>query len=163
AAIREQGVDVVAASSAKKALAALDDGRFDCIVVGNGMRDDSTVGLLKKIAKNERVTNVPIIMYGDNGFTKRDKDNLKKLSESVVLKAAGTPEAVIEETTLFLHQQLQKLSASKRQLLEQRQKMTPELRGKKVLIVDDDIRNIFALTGALEQHGMIAVHAENGK
>lgn len=96
-------------------------------------------------------------------LSKREQTTLKKLADTAVIKSAGTPDAVLEETTLFLHQALSDLAPAKRKLLTTRQSTTPELAGKKVLIVDDDIRNIFALTGALEQHGMSVVHAENGK
>ena len=80
-----------------------------------------------------------------------------------MLKSARTLEAVLAETSLFLHQAVNDLPATKRRLLTALYRATPELAGRKVLIVDDDIRNIFALAGALERHGMTVLNAENGK
>jgi CheY-like chemotaxis protein len=161
-ALRSDSVEVAETGSGEEALETLERRRYDCIVVGPQLRDMTAVDLLKKFARTERAAEVPIVMHGAGIFNRGEQDTLRELSEVIVLKNVGTPEAVLEQTTLFLHQAVQALPERRRRLLEA-PRHTSELQGRKVLIVDDDIRNIFALTGALEQHGMSVIHAENGK
>jgi CheY-like chemotaxis protein len=156
------GVEVVAAETGRGALEILERGRVDCLMIGPTLSDMSAVELLKRISRVEHAATVPIVMHAGGGISRGEQDNLRRLSELIVLKQVTTPEAVLEETTLFLHQALDRLPPAQRGVLTQRQISGTELSGKKVLIVDDDIRNIFALTGALEQHGMCVVNAENG-
>jgi CheY-like chemotaxis protein len=132
-------------------------------VVGPQLNDMSAVDLLKKFAKTEGSAEVPVVMHGAEHFDRSGQESLRELAEVIVLKNVGTTEAVLEETTLFLHQAVKALPEKNRRLLSDRQKSRQELAGRKVLVVDDDIRNIYALTGALEQHGMFVIHAENGK
>jgi CheY-like chemotaxis protein len=155
-------IQTTAVSSGKEAIDAVQQRHFDCIVLGS-TRDISALNLLKKLVRIDQAAGVPIVMYGADGFSESDQEDLKKLSDIVILKKAQSVEAVLQETTLFLHRVVNSLPPKKREVLANLQKVTPELRGKKVLIVDDDIRNIFAMAGALEQHGMSIVHAENGK
>jgi HAMP domain-containing protein/signal transduction histidine kinase/CheY-like chemotaxis protein len=156
------GVEVVAASSGREVLAILERDRVDCLMMGPTLTDMSAVELLKRISRLDQAAAVPIVMQAGSGFSRGDQDNLRRLSELIVLKQVTTPEAVLEETTLFLHQALERLPKAQRGALVQRQISGTELSGKKALIVDDDIRNIFALTGALEQHGVCVINAENG-
>jgi len=160
--VQGDGIQIAAVGSGKEAIDALRQHRFDCIVLGPA-RDISALNLLKKLVKIEQAAGVPIVMYGPEGFSQHEQEDLKKLAEIVILKKAPTTESVLHETSLFLHRAVSSLPPKKREILANLQKATPELRGKRVLIVDDDIRNIFALTGALEQHGMNVIHAENGK
>jgi CheY-like chemotaxis protein len=120
------------------------------------------VELLKRFAKTPRATQTPVVLYGSDDMSRSERDNLRKLAEIVILKSVTSREAVLQETTLFLHQAMNNLP-QKAALAAFRQMETLALSGKKVLIVDDDIRNIFALTGALEQQGISVINAENGK
>jgi CheY-like chemotaxis protein len=156
-------IDITLVGTGVEALETLQEKRVDCLVVGPALNDMSTVDLLKKFARTPRATEVPIVTYGAGSFTRMDQDNLRKLSEVIILKNVSTQDEVLEETTLFLHQALKNLPQKQRGVLVNRQMAGTELSGKKALIVDDDIRNIFALTGALEQQGIIVVNAENGK
>src|SRR5262249_23921618 len=106
---------------------------------------------------------VPIVMYGADGVSRGEQDQLRRLAELIVLKHVSTPEAVLEESTLFLHRAVEQLPQQQRGVLSQRPIGTADLSGKKAPIRDDDIRNIFALTGALEQHGICAINAETGQ
>jgi signal transduction histidine kinase/DNA-binding response OmpR family regulator/HAMP domain-containing protein len=162
-ALRSDRIEVAETGSGQEALETLQRHRYDCIVVGPELRDMSAVDLLKKFARTERAAEVPIVMHGAASFDRTERDSLRELSEVIVLKNVKTPEAVLEQTTLFLHQAVNALPEKKRRLLDESKQSAGELSGKKVLIVDDDIRNIFALTGALEQFGMNVIHAENGK
>jgi CheY-like chemotaxis protein len=162
-ALHENGVKITEVESGKKALEALQRSRFDCVVLGPTLTDMRAIDLLKKFARVPRANDVPIVMYGTDDLSRGEQDNLRKLAEIVVLKKASTPGAVLEQTTLFLHQAVNSLPPKSRSVLVQHAKSAPELAGKKALIVDDDVRNIFALTSVLEQQGMVVYNAENGK
>jgi CheY-like chemotaxis protein/nitrogen-specific signal transduction histidine kinase len=162
-ALRSDGIEVAAMESGREALENLQRTRYDCVVVGPELNDMNAVDLLKKFAKTERSAEVPVVMHGAERFDRSGQDSLRELAEVIILKNVASTEAVLEETTLFLHQAVKALPEKNRRLLVERQKATRELAGARVLVVDDDIRNIYALTGALEQHGMIVINAENGK
>jgi CheY-like chemotaxis protein len=162
-ALQKNGVRITEVETGKGALDALQRERFDCVVLGPTLRDMSAIALLRKLARIQRASEVPIVMYAADDLARREKDNLRKLAEIVVLRRAATPEAVLEQTTLFLHQAVTNLPQKTRRLLAQHAKSVPELAGKRALIVDDDVRNIFALTSVLEQQGMQVLNAENGK
>jgi len=162
-ALHENGVKITKVDTGKAALDALQRSRFDCVVAGPTLRDMSAIDLLKKFAGTQRANEMPIVMYGAGGYSRSEQDKLRKLAEIVVLKQVSTPEAVLEQITLFLHHAVKNLPQNTRRLLAERRKSAPELSGKKALIVDDDIRNLFALTSVLEQQGVIVLNAENGK
>ncbi|HYQ93451.1 MAG TPA: response regulator, partial [Burkholderiales bacterium] len=163
-ALRGEDVQITGVRAGKQALDALQKNQFDCMVLGPTLRDMSAIEFIKKIVQSETTSELPIVIYEAEALSGSERDDLRKLAEVAVLKSARTLEAVLEETTLFLHQTVSDLPTNKRdQLLAAIQLATPDLAGRKVLIVDDDIRNIFALTGALEQHGITVLNAENGK
>jgi signal transduction histidine kinase/CheY-like chemotaxis protein/HAMP domain-containing protein len=162
-ALRGDGVRIIEVGTGKEALEALQRNQFDCMVLGPVLHDMGAMELLKRLAKTEQAAAIPVVMYGAEGFSRSEQDHLRKLAEIMILKSVSTPEAVFEETTLFLHQALGDLPQKTRHLLAGQRKSAQELSGKKVLIVDDDIRNIFALTGALERYGLVVINAENGK
>jgi CheY-like chemotaxis protein len=158
-----EGVGVELAGSGAEALEILRTRQIDCLIVGPALRDMGVVELLKRFARTSRAAEVPIVLYGAEGLPRDDQDNLRRLAELVILRRVASPEAVLEETTLFLHQALEDLPQRQRGVLAARQNSAADLAGRKALIVDDDIRNIFALTGALEQLGMVVINAESGK
>jgi len=162
-ALYENGVKITEVDTGRGALKALERSRFDCVVVGPTLRDMSAIDLLKKFASTQRANEIPIVMYGADDYSRSEQHNLRKLAEIVVLKKVSTTEAVLEQTTLFLHHAVKNLPQKTRRLLAERKNSAPELSGKKTLIVDDDIRNIFALTSVLEQQGVVVLNAENGK
>jgi signal transduction histidine kinase/CheY-like chemotaxis protein len=162
-ALYDNGVKITEVDSGKKALELLQRDRFDCVLVGPQLRDMSAIELLRKFSRIKRAGEIPMVMYGAEDLSRGEQDNLRKLAEIVVVKTASTPEAVLEQTTLFLHQAVSNLPQKARRLLAQHAKASSELAGKRALIVDDDVRNIFALTSVLEQQGMVVYNAENGK
>ncbi|HET7199193.1 MAG TPA: response regulator, partial [Burkholderiales bacterium] len=162
--LRGEGVQITELRAGKQALDLLRKDQVDCLVIGKTLRDMSGADLIKKIAQSRTAAKLPIVVYGRDELNENEQDSLRKLAEVLVLKSARTLEALLSETTLFLHQAVSELPAGKRdQLLAVMHGVAPDLAGKKALIVDDDIRNIFALAGALEQHGMTVLNAENGK
>ena len=104
-----------------------------------------------------------MIVYTGKDLTRREETRLKKYAETIIVKDARSPERLLDETSLFLHRVEARLPQAKRRMLEQLHSAEEIFKGKKILIVDDDVRNVFALTSVLESNGMEVVFAENGK
>ena len=155
-------VKTTPAATAGEALDALDQGVFDCIVLDLGLPDMSGAALIREIHKRHADASPPIVIYTAKTLTRDEETELRMLSESIVIKDARSPERLLDETALFLHRGQSKLPEFKRRLLDQVQKKDSVLAGRKVLVVDDDIRNIFAITSALESHQMKVLYAESG-
>ena len=161
--IGEGDVSTVAVGSASEALARLDAATFDCIVVDLMLPDQSGAELIRAIQKKLGAAAPPVIVYTAKSLTRVEETELRRLSEAIILKDARSPERLLDETALFLHRVQAKLPEPKRKLLEQVQRDDPVLSGRKVLIVDDDVRNIFAITTALEGYRMQVIYAESGR
>ncbi|MER3425091.1 MAG: hybrid sensor histidine kinase/response regulator, partial [Nitrospiraceae bacterium] len=115
-----------------------------------------------RIHRELGLQNVPIIVYTGKELTQKEEHELIRLTEAIIVKDVKSPERLLDETALFLHRSPQRMESSQRQLLHRSLQTDPNLVGKKTLIVDDDIRNIFALTSILELHQMQVQYAENG-
>src|SRR5207253_2910472 len=117
----------------------------------------------EKVKTDDRFKDLPIIVYTGKELTRREETRLRRYAESIIVKDARSPERLLDETSLFLHRVESRLPEEKRRMLEQLHSADEVFHGKKVLIVDDDVRNVFALTSVLEGHGMEVLYAENGK
>jgi len=159
----DEGVEVTAVGSGEAALEALDLERFDCMVLDLKLPDMGGFSLLEKLKEDERHSSIPVIVYTGKELTRGEETELKKFAESIVVKDASSPERLLDETSLFLHRVERKLPKEKRRMLEQLHSADEVLKQRKILIVDDDVRNVFALTSVLESHGMEVLYAENGK
>jgi CheY-like chemotaxis protein len=155
-------VQTTTVSSGAEALAALDRQNFDCMVLDLDLPDMTGFELIARIKQSARVP-APIVVYGSKEFTGDEETQLRALSETVIVKDVRSVERLLDETALFLHRSEAKLPEEKRKLLEKIHRSSPIIVGKRVLIVDDDMRNIFALTSALERHKMHIVHAKSGQ
>jgi CheY-like chemotaxis protein len=156
-------VDAVGVASAEEALAAMRVRKFDCVVLDLGLPEMNGHDLLDYIRDDPKLAAVPVVIYTARDLTKAERERLQPLTESIIVKDATSPERLLEETALFLHRDEAKLPPLKRQMIEQARRNDPALLGTKVLIVDDDVRNVFALTAALEQRfGMSVIYADNG-
>jgi signal transduction histidine kinase/DNA-binding response OmpR family regulator/HAMP domain-containing protein len=160
--IGDDDVEVVGVRTGKEALETLKTGTFDCIVLDLGLPDMSGFNLIKRI-KAEIDRTVPIVVYTGKELTRSEESQLRKLAETIIIKDAKSPERLLDETALFLHRVEANLPEAKRRILREVHRADPVLQGKKVLIVDDDMRNIFALTSALERYMMEISYAENGR
>jgi CheY-like chemotaxis protein len=156
-------VDVVAVSSSGAALEALAERQFDCMVLDLKLPETSGFKLLEKLRKDARHSRLPVIVYTGQDLTRREETRLKRYAETIIVKDARSPERLLDETSLFLHRIEARLPQAKRRMLEQLHSTDGVFRGKKVLIVDDDVRNVFALTSVLEANGMDVIFAENGR
>ena len=161
--ISNPNVNITTAATGADALAALKQTSFDCLVLDLGLPDTSGFEVIEEIKKDLSLRTLPIIVYTARELTQDEERRLKKVIKSVIVKDVRSPERLLDEVTLFLHQVEADLPEFKRKILEQVRKTDPMLAGKKILIVDDDVRNIFSLTAVLERHRMHVLSAENGK
>lgn len=151
------------AFSGKEAYDLLLQNSFDCIIIDIGLPDMMDFELLEKIKNNPEKRNIPIIVYTGKDLTREESLRLNKLANTVVLKTANSHERLFDETTLFLHRVESKLPKEKQNIIRKLHRTEEVLKDKKVLIVDDDIRNIYSLTNFLEEEGMECITAENGQ
>jgi len=156
-------VQTVAVAIGEEALAELRAHHFDCMVIDLGLPDMTGFELLERLKKELGLYDLPVIVYTGKDLTQKDETRLRKLAETIILKDARSPERLLAETSLFLHRSSEKMPPAKRRMLEDEQKMDPVLAGKKILIIDDDVRNIFSMTSLLERHRMDVIFAENGR
>jgi len=119
--------------------------------------------LLERVKKSERHRDLPVIVYTGKELTRQEETRLRKYAETIIVKDAGSPERLLDETALFLHRIESKLPPERRRVLEQLHSADAVFHGKRVLIVDDDVRNVFALASVLEGYGMEVMYAENGR
>jgi CheY-like chemotaxis protein/HAMP domain-containing protein/signal transduction histidine kinase len=164
--IGDEDIEIVTVASGEEALEELHRGHFDCMVLdlglGGGM---SGFDLLERVKSDQRqaTREIPIIIYTGRELTQQEETRLRKYAETIIVKDVKSPERLLDETALFLHRIEAKLPEGKRQMLEQLHNADAVFAGKRVLIVDDDVRNIFSLTSVLESHGMNVAFAENGR
>jgi CheY-like chemotaxis protein len=119
--------------------------------------------LIQKVRSELKLTNLPIVVYTAKDLNENEVVQLNKLAEAVIVKGVESLDSLLDETALYLHRVEKNLPLDKQKRLQDMHKPETTLAGKKVLIVDDDIRNIFALSSLLERHKMDVVYAENGK
>jgi CheY-like chemotaxis protein/HAMP domain-containing protein/putative methionine-R-sulfoxide reductase with GAF domain len=156
-------VKTTAVGTGAEALAALEAQTFDCLVLDLGLSDMSGFELLERMKGDARLSHIPVIVYTGKDLTKKQETELRRFAETIIIKDVKSPDRLLDETALFLHRVESNLPEDKRKILQQLHKHDPSLAGRKALIVDDDIRNIFALTSVLEQHEVEVFYAENGK
>jgi hypothetical protein len=147
----------------EEALTALREGAYDCLVLDLRLPDMPGRELIERIHQNLGQRDLPIIVYTGKELSKTEENELRKLTEAVIIKDVSSPERLLGETALFLHRASDNLGVDQRHMLEQLRQHDESLAGKKVLIIDDDIRNIFALTSILELYRMRVIYAENGQ
>jgi CheY-like chemotaxis protein len=144
-----------------EALAALRAELFDCMVLDLGLPDMTGFEVLEEIQKEPSLHDLPIIVYTGRELTPEEENRIKRVAQSIIVKGVTSPERLLDETALFLHRVAVKFDEPKRRMLERLYQPDTVLAGKKVLIVDDDVRNIFALTSLLELRNMEVLSSEN--
>jgi CheY-like chemotaxis protein len=156
-------VSITAVGTGEDALAAIGSQRFDCAIVDLMLPDIEWSDLIAKLKAESGNPEIPVIVHTGKDLSKRETSRIKKLAETIIIKDADSIERLIDETALFLHRDVADMTDSQKNMMKHINVTDPRLEGKKVLIVDDDIRNIFALTSALERQQMQVVYAENGR
>ncbi|SLM47360.1 GAF sensor hybrid histidine kinase [Nitrospira japonica] len=156
-------IEIVEAGTGAAALQGLRTQPFDCCVLDLRLPDMSGFDLLDQIKTDPELGNVPIVVFTGKDLSPEEERRLKAVAKSIVMKDVQSPERLFDETALFLHRVVADLPEPKQQLLARLHDSNEVLRGHKVLVVDDDARNIFALTTVLENQEMDVVSATNGR
>jgi CheY-like chemotaxis protein len=154
---------ITVAGSGADALAALRTASFDCVVLDLHLPDMSGFDLLAEMQKMPQLRELPVVVFTGRELTTDEDARLRHSAKSVVLKGVRSPERLLDETALFLHRAVGNLPAAKQRMIETLHHSDEPLHGRKVLVVDDDVRNIFALNSLLERHKMEVVSATNGQ
>ncbi len=158
-----QDIDVTVVSTGAEALEAATNDGFDCAVLDLRLPDMSGFEVLERFRDNPKLADLPVVVFTGRELSSEEDARLHTLARSVVVKNVESPERLLDETALFLHRVVADLPAEKQKMLERLHGSDEALVGKKVLIVDDDVRNIFALSSVLERRGMKVLTAGTGR
>ncbi|PAK50838.1 response regulator [Paenibacillus sp. 7541] len=161
--IGHDDVSITAVSTGREALIELRKQRYDCMVLDLMLTDMTGFDLLDQIRDDENLVDLPIIIYTGKELDSKEETRLRKYAESIIIKDVKSPERLLDETTLFLHRVEENLPEDKRKILQKLHNKEELFDGKKILLVDDDIRNVFALSSVLEGYNMDVTFAENGR
>jgi len=156
-------VEISTAGSVSDALALLRDRTFDCVVTDLTLPDQSGYDLLETMATQAPYSVPPVIVYTGRALTSDEEHRLRKYSNSIIIKGARSPERLLDEVTLFLHQVESELAPDQQRSLKQSRHREAVFEGRNILVVEDDVRNVFALTSVLEPKGARVTIARNGK
>jgi CheY-like chemotaxis protein len=156
-------VDIVSVGTGGEALELLRTRSFDCVVLDLRLPDVSGFDLLRQMQDDPDLSAVPIVVFTGKELTPDEETEIRKMAKSIVLKGVQSPERLLDETSLFLHTVIDSLPEHKQRMLERLHETDEALIGKQVLVVDDDVRNIFTLSSLLERHGMNVISASNGE
>jgi CheY-like chemotaxis protein len=156
-------LQIAAVGTGQEAIKMLMDRPFDCCVLDLRLPDMSGFELLEKIQAESTLRDVPIVVFTGKELSSEEERHLKSVAKSVVIKDVQSPERLFDETALFLHRAVADLPEPKQKLLERLHNSNEVLSGRKVLVVDDDARNIFALATVLENQEMEVLTATNGR
>jgi HAMP domain-containing protein/CheY-like chemotaxis protein/signal transduction histidine kinase len=157
-----EDIEITTAGSGRAALDLMRERSFDCVVLDLALPDISGFELLAEVQKDAKLRETPIVVFTGRELTAEEEGELRRQAKSIVLKGVRSPERLLDETALFLHRLVSDLPPEKQQMIHSLHESDDALRGRKVLVVDDDIRNVFALNSLLERHEMQVVNASNG-
>jgi tubulin-specific chaperone A len=156
-------VRITIAPTAKEAYNQILSEKFDCMVLDVSLPDMSGVELLNKIRKNEELFQLPVIVYTGRELTKEEKKIIDEYAATTIIKGAGSHRKLLDETTLFLHRVEANLPEAQQKILRMIHDKEAVLAGKKILVVDDDMRNVFSIKKVLEDKGIQILIGKNGK
>jgi HAMP domain-containing protein/signal transduction histidine kinase/DNA-binding response OmpR family regulator len=156
-------IDVKVIDTGKGALEALKEETFDCVVLDLRLPDMTGFEVLEKLSESPDFRDIPVVVFTGKELSPEEDAQLRSLARSVVVKGVESPERLLDETALFLHRVVANLPEHKQKMLEKLHDSDDALVGKKVLVVDDDVRNIFALSSVLERRGMSVLTAGTGR
>jgi signal transduction histidine kinase/DNA-binding response OmpR family regulator/HAMP domain-containing protein len=151
------------AVTAGDALAELQNKFFDCMILELGLPDMSGYELLKKAEQDENIVLPPVIIYTEKDITQEQEMELSKYAKSIIIKGVRSDERLLDEASLFLHRVVGHMPSNKQKMILSLHNTDVMFKGRKVLITDDDMRNVFALSKVLEEKGLILFKADNGQ
>ncbi|WP_122859616.1 response regulator [Pseudomonas viridiflava] len=160
--IGDDDIEITAVGFAQEALDLLRDNIYDCMIIDLKLPDMLGDELLKRMSTEEICSFPPVIVYTGRNMTRDEEAELMKYSRSIIIKGARSPERLLDEVTLFLHKVESQLSNERQKMLKTARSRDKVFEARKILVVDDDVRNIFALTSALEHKGAVVEIARNG-
>jgi CheY-like chemotaxis protein/signal transduction histidine kinase/CHASE3 domain sensor protein len=156
-------VETVGAGTAAECLRLLKAQTFDCMVLDLSLPDASGYSLLETLSGEGDYAFPPVIVYTGHDLTAEDEQKLRRYSSSIIIKGAKSPERLLDEVSLFLHQVVADLPAEQQRMIHEARNRDAVLEGRRILIVEDDIRNVYSLTSILEPRGVIVEIARNGE
>jgi CheY-like chemotaxis protein len=156
-------VETVAAGTAAECLRLLKAQTFDCMVLDLSLPDASGFSLLETLSGEGDYAFPPVIVYTGHDLTVEDEQKLRRYSSSIIIKGAKSPERLLDEVSLFLHQVVSELPAEQQKMIHEARNRDAVLEGRRILIVEDDVRNVYSLTNILEPRGAVVAIARNGQ
>jgi CheY-like chemotaxis protein len=156
-------IDVTVVSTGADAINAVSEQSFDCVVLDLRLPDMSGFDVLERFRDTPALNDLPVVVFTGKELSPEEDARLHSLARSVVVKGVESPERLLDETALFLHRVVSDLPVEKQRLLDRLHHSDDSLVGKKVLVVDDDVRNIFALSSVIERRGMTVITAGTGR
>jgi CheY-like chemotaxis protein len=156
-------IDVSVVATGADGLTAIKTDPFDCVVLDLRLPDMTGFDVLEQLRDDPAISDVPVVVFTGKELSPEEDARLHTLARSVVVKGVESPERLLDETSLFLHRVVADLPVEKQRMLDRLHRSDEALVGKKVLVVDDDVRNIFALSSVLERRGMTVVTAGTGR
>jgi hypothetical protein len=158
-----EGINITSLATGREALDRLAQGDFRAAVIDFDLSDLSGLELLASIKKDSQLGDIPVIGFISHDLGKKEESQLKRLAQTMNFKEVRSLERLLDETALFLHCDIARLPEAKLQVIQKLHETETVLKNKRILIVDDDIRNIFAMTSLLERYQMQIISAETGK
>jgi CheY-like chemotaxis protein len=155
-------VETVGVGTAAECLAQLKSQTFDCMVLDLSLPDASGFSLLQSLSEGDHAF-PPVIVYTGHDLTPDDEQRLRRYSNSIIIKGAKSPERLLDEVSLFLHQVVSELPPEQQKMIRKARNRDAVLEGRRILVVEDDVRNVFSLTGILEPRGAVVQIARNGQ
>jgi signal transduction histidine kinase/DNA-binding response OmpR family regulator/CHASE3 domain sensor protein len=156
-------VETVAAGTATECLELLRQQTFDCMVLDLSLPDASGYSLLETLSREDAYSFPPVIVYTGRDLSPDDEQRLRRYSKSIIIKGAKSPERLLDEVTLFLHQVVSELPDEQQKMIRKARNRDAILEGRRILVVEDDVRNVYALTNILEPRGAVVEIARNGR
>ncbi|MBZ0238333.1 MAG: HAMP domain-containing protein [Deltaproteobacteria bacterium] len=158
----QDDINVLTAPTGAQALETMQSNHVDCVVLDLKLPDMTGMDVMKRMSETPGLGDIPVVVFTGRDLTPEQEAHLQDLARTIILKGVESPERLLDETALFLHRQISSLPVAKQKLLERLRRSNASLLGRKVLVVDDDVRNIFALGNLLERHGMHVLTAQTG-
>jgi CheY-like chemotaxis protein len=155
-------VEIVTAATGAEGLDFLNEERFDCVILDLKLPDMSGFDVLAQLREDDSLHDVPVVVFTGRELSAEEDEQLHTMARSIVVKGVESPERLLDETALFLHRVVTQLPPEKQRMIERLRRSDDDLVGRTALLVDDDTRNIFALSSMLETRGMRVLTAANG-
>jgi CheY-like chemotaxis protein/PAS domain-containing protein len=155
-------VTVVEAAGGEEAHRLLKADHFDCVILDLGLEDMSGFDLLARIKEDREISRTPVVIYTGREIGQEEEERLQQYADSIIIKGARSPERLLDETTLFLHRVEKNLPKDQQEILNTLHNRESTFSGRTILVVDDDMRNVFALSSVLEEQGLEILVARNG-